>query len=227
MTHILQRITDDADALTDPRHHAERIWEYDGHRNKRMRRVHITIQPGLLAQLAEMAEPSGTQDGEGPRGVPSSRPPVTEAGQAHADITRAAAWLCDDLSLSVRATVEANIRALVGTAPSLPEAVQARIANDLASWRRRAEVLTGWTVPAWQPVAPCPACNTRNSLSVHLDRGTATCGKCRAGWDMGSIGILARHIATYQQHSRAAAAAARARARADQARRDTPDEPAA
>jgi hypothetical protein len=223
MTHILQRIADDAEALCDPRHHAERVWDYDRHRNKRIRRVHVTVQPGLLAQLAEMAEPSSTQDGSGPRSVPRSRPPLTEAGQAHADITVAAAWLVNDLDVTVRATVEANIRALVGHAPTVDLAVQARIANDLGAWRRRAEVITGWTIPPWTPVAPCPNCNQRNALRVHLDKSTATCAHCHVRWDIGSIGILARHIALYEASSRAQAAAARARHHAEQARRDTPD----
>lgn len=225
----LDVIADNADQLTNPRHHTERIWDWDHHRNKRIRRAHITTQPGLLAQLADLAEPSGQTDGEGPRGIPTSRPPLTAAGVALADIHLEVNRWCTSAHLELRATVEANIRALVGHAPHLEHAQQTRLATDTHRWVRRAQVHTGWATPAWQPQAPCPVCGQRK-LTIRLDLQVAHCtgrttdGPCAAHWDAATIGILARHISTHDDASRAAAAAARARHRA--AVRNTTAQPA-
>lgn len=213
----LHVIADNAELLTDPRHHTERIWDWSPTRNKRTRRVHITTQPGLLAQLAELAEPGHTDHSS--RSVPASRPPLTAARQALTDITTDVNRWLHRTHLTARDTVEANIRALVGAAPTLDHAQQTRLATDLHAWVRRAQIHTGWADPPWHPQAPCPVCGQR-ALSVRLDQQTAHCNgrtadqPCTATWDATTIGILARHIRGHDQASRAAATAARARHRA-------------
>ena len=172
-----------------------------------MRRVHVTTQPGLLAQLGEamVDASSGSQEAAGARAVPGSRPPgCWEALATLAAITTAVAGWCWDLDLPLRDTVESSIRALIGKAPELDDDRAARLLADMRSWRYRAAVMTGWQSPLFAPRVPCPACGKNNTLRVNLDRQAAFCSSqdrdesgalmCGTTWDAATIGVLADYI---------------------------------
>lgn len=194
---LLADIADLAEQLCDPHQHTERIWDTDQHRNRRMRRAYTTTQDGLLTQLAQAMTDAAKADDTAVRGVPRSRPPGSwEALATHAHITTAVARWCWDLGMPQRNTVEANIRGLVGRAPTLSRQELADLAADLRAWHHRAAVMTGWATPAYAPTAPCPTCEAPSTLRVNLARQSALCVDCGATWTPDTIGVLARYIAT-------------------------------
>lgn len=199
--------------LCDPHRHSEPIPDRDKHRNRVMRRVWTTTQPGLLAQLLEAyAEAaSSLQEGTGVRGVPRSRPPGSwEALAAHSAITVAAHRWCWQLRIEPRETVEKTLRRLVGAVPT--DQLGALLA-DVRRWRHQAAVATGWATPAYAPTTPCPQCGKPGSLRINLGLQVASCTNpavgeddepvCGATWDPDTIGLLARYIAAqYEQRPR-------------------------
>lgn len=189
-----------AEELCDARQHVERVWDRDKHRNKRMRRAHVTTQPGLLAQLAEaVTESTAAPEDGGGHSVPGSRPPgAWEAMARHSAITVAAAGWCFYLEVAQRDTVEANIRALVGAASVLDANDLSALVADVRSWRHQAAVMTGWASPSFTPQVPCPIvdCGKSNTIRVNLDRQLALCTACESRWDGedGSFAVLAAYV---------------------------------
>lgn len=227
---LLADIAGAADALTEPTRHVEQIPYWDTNRNKKFRRQE-TVTPSLLQHLADMAEPGAAPDRPGTRSIPASRPPlVLRAVSLLASISYGAAWRLHDNEgrprVQVRATVEANIRAIVGIAPRLDSDEQQQVRRELRSWRYQAEIVVGWRS---EPIAiagvPCPAivldpatglereCRARTLVATQ-DPARARCVECGAEWDENTIGELARHIAGYQAGSRASAEQVRAAVRA-------------
>lgn len=237
---LLADLLDVADTLTEPYHLRNPRWEWDHNRNKKRLPDHEVTLPGLLQQLADVAYPGTTGDGGGARPVPGSRPPVqTAALSAYMEITLAVTRWCWGMKLNLRDTVESNLRAIVGAAPTLPRSrnrvdpymcpacargpaehwspchhcqpvTQVELISELRAWQRRAEVITGWRKPDPQVEAPCPHCGERQ-LRINLTSETARCGACPAEWSADGVplGVLAQHIAGYRESSRAAAARAR------------------
>lgn len=199
--HTITTITALAEQLCDPRHHVERVPYWDRNRNRKFREWRTT-QPGLLRQLHEAAvEPVDGLNEPGPRNTPGSRPPLAlEALSTHTAITAYAARWCWSLKVDQRDTVEDNIRALVGRAPTLDDDDLALLAVDLRQWHRWASVATGWIAPLYAPHVPCPACKVKGKLRVNLHAQVAHCRACQATWaaDDGSIFILGAYI---QQHT--------------------------
>jgi hypothetical protein len=193
------------DEMCETRQHMEPIWEYDRHRNRRMRRVHTTMQPGLLAQLAEAMTDASTGWMEAGRSVPDSQPPGSwEALATHAGITTEVTRWCWELGVPIRRTVEHSMRALVGYASVLDDTQLARLAADVRRWRHQAAVMTGWQRPLFAPRVPCPVCETLGTLRINVDRQVAVCTNhdrderdqpvCGAAWDETTIGVLADYI---------------------------------
>lgn len=124
MPDTLNDINDAADALCDPRHHAEPRWEWDAARHKKPLDPHTTVVPGLIQQLRDLAEPGN--DGEpGGRGGPESVPVAIDAVSLLASIThgsalRVAAAIRDGQRIEARTGPESCIRALVGVAARMP-----------------------------------------------------------------------------------------------------------
>lgn len=188
-----------ADELTNPHQHTERVPYWDGNRNRKWRE-HRTVQPGLLAQLAEVWESGArvqiTEEGGG-RPIPTSRPPASiDAASVHIQITIGAVRWCWSLQLAVRATVEGNLRALVGAAGSLDDDTRIALADELRHWRNAASVLTGWRTPPYQPYVPCPEtdCRRRGKLRVNLERRTAMCLACGSVWGTDQIEAIADYV---------------------------------
>jgi hypothetical protein len=213
-----------ADALTQPIHHVERIYDRPGGRQPRgLKRVWITNQPSLLDQLANAVIPGEVyaEDQNGAKLVPRSIPPARlEAINALLMIEAGAAMWVARVRLTLRETATDNIRALIGA--SLTSDLIEEATGDMRRWYGWAATLTGWQVPAWTPQAPCPLCDER-TLRVRLDKRTATCVSCSESWTEDTVELLGRHVRAYDDWSRAEAAAARARAaaeRAGQTRRD-------
>lgn len=198
MADLLAGITEAADELTEPHRHTERIRDWDANRNAKYR-THVTTQPGLLAQLYQAVTPSGSA-GEASTGSSfGSRPPLAvEALSCHLTITVAVMDWCAHLGTTVRATVESNLRALVGAAPKLDADNQRALLADLKAWRRWCAVLTGWETLYQPGGVACPNvdCGQANTLRINLTNRTAMCKACGAAWaeDDGSITILADHI---------------------------------
>lgn len=225
---ILTDIADAAEALTDPRSHAEPRHEWNASRHKRALDPHRTVVPGLIQQLRDLAE-EGTpsSDGMGVRSIPESRPPgAFDAVSLLAAISFGAAWRMfgpkdeGGLGLPARPDAEGNIRALVGAAPTVDSDLQRDIRRELQSWQRQAEVILGWRQPPIELVAPCPVvdidghgtpCGARGTLLADREGKGARCVKCGSWWseEEGNIQILFRHVAEYRAASKAAADRAR------------------
>ena len=206
MASSLQDIADVADELTDPHPHLEKIYTTTTSRHRRLTHLHKTVQPGLLTQVRDAVLPAATQDADGHRGIPRSRPPLQlEALSLLVVIEIGAARWCWSVHLDQRDTAESNIRALVGAAATLDSDTQAALLDELRRWRTWCAVMTGWQSPLYQPHAPCPHCDQRGTLRVNLARQSAFCTTktwspergehlwC-ATWNPATIGVLADHI---------------------------------
>lgn len=197
-------LVDLAEELCDARQHVERVWDRDRHRNKRMRRAHVTTQPGLLAQLAEaVTEATAAPEDGGGHSVPGSRPPgAWEAMARHSVITLGVAGWILYLKMEQRDTVEGNLRALVGVAGQLDRGLLEELVADARGWWFQAAVFTGWATPTFTPQVACPIvdCGQVNTIRVNLDRRLAVCShlKCEARWsdddEDGSFAVLARYV---------------------------------
>lgn len=199
----LQQITDVADDLTEPHIHSEPITFWDANRHRKIRR-HQTVQPGLLAQLYQSVMPVSSSGDEPAGGVPGSRPPLAvEALSRHDQISMAVLRWCTSLHLATRVSVESNVRALVGAAPSLDDDTAAVLLCEMRQWRRWAAVLTGWENLYRPARVPCPVvdCGKTNTLRVNLTAQTAMCQACSATWsqDDGSVAVLADYIRTFTE----------------------------
>ncbi len=83
---------------------------------------------------------------------------------------------------------------------------QGELAGELTAWQRQAEVITGWRTAAKALLAPCPMCEARGTLLASPDPADlkAWCIGCEHFWcedpgeNEGHIGLLARHVMTYQ-----------------------------
>lgn len=206
---ILSDVLAAVDELADPHRHTEVIWDRDRHRNKRMSRAYSTTQDGLLKQLRDAAG-EGLRVGDGPGGSakPASKPPgAFEALCRHVFITVEVQGWVDALGVPRRATVEENLRALVGKAASLDDPMLLRLHSDVRYWRGQASAATGWTSLPYAPHAPCPVCGMFGTLRINRSTNAAYCinaartatGErvCGATWAPGCIGPLAAHIRAY------------------------------
>lgn len=197
---LLADIADAADALTEPHQHAEPIYDYDAHRNRRMKRAYVTTQPGLLQALRDVIVPTATGgENEGrPAGFRSAPPLCLEAVSRLAVVEIAAVRWCWSLKLELRDTTESNIRALVGAAGNLDSDTQVSLLDELRQWRTWAAVMSGWQSPAYSPKVNCPVdgCGKPNTIRINLARKSALCVECHASWDESTIGILADYIRT-------------------------------
>lgn len=198
MLNMLMQIMEIAEALCEPHTHTERIRDWDGNRNAKYR-THTTTQPGLITQL-EQSIAKTVSTGEGSMGgAYGSRPPLAlEALSRHLSITVAVMDWCAHLGIVVRATVESNIRALVGAAATLdPDDTRALLA-DLRRWRGWCAVLTDWEKTHVPHRVPCPVvdCGQPGTLRINLTTKNAMCKACGSTWTEqdGSLGILAEHI---------------------------------
>lgn len=183
------------DDLCDPHHHIERIYDTDRHRNRRVRRIWETTQPGLLAQLAALVPPTSQQAEGSTGGTFGSRPPLQlEALSRYAVIQIGAVRWAWSLQQPVRDTTESQLRGLIGPAASLDEPTLNTLVDEVRQWRRWCAVMTAWESPAYAPHVPCPVCEKVGRLRVNLAARTAVCLACDAGWDPDTIGVLAEHV---------------------------------
>ena len=200
--YVLSAIAEVAEALCDPRQHHEPIYDVDRHRNKRLRRVWSTVQPGLIQQLRDAIRPgSATIDGEqfsGSAGYRSAPPLQMEAASKYMVIAIGATRWCWSLELDIRDTAEGNVRALVGAAGNMDDETGRTLLDEMRQWRTWAAVMTGWQSPLYAPHVPCPnpECGQSNSLRVNLSAKRALCNACNRVWgeDDGAIFILADYI---------------------------------
>lgn len=205
----LLTIADAADALTQPIHHVERIYDRDLHRNRKLRRVYTVTLPSILDQLAAAIVPGEVyvEEGAGAKLIPQSTPPAQlEAINAILTIEAGAAHWCMRAGLPMRETATGNIRSLVGA--NLDSGTGNELLSQLRRWYGTAATLTGWLSPPWTPQAPCPLCDSRQ-LRVRLDRQTATCIGCGEAWSDDTIGLLADHCRAYTTWSAGEAKRAR------------------
>lgn len=229
MSDTLTDIAEAAQALTDPRSHAEPRWEWDANRNRKPIKPHITTVPGLIQQLRDQAEPG--VDGEaGGAGGAKSVPVAIDAVSLLASISFGAAMRAKQwgVNLDERTTPEEHIRGLVGLASRRNSDEQIELRRELRSWAWQAEIITGWRTPPRELVAPCPQCGSRGTLLAYAaeDNPRARCVGCGAAWaeipqrDEGSIRILAEHVVAYQKQAGTTMAAARTAAVAERRRRE-------
>lgn len=223
MVDILDQIADHIEALCDPHHHAEPRWEWDHNRHRKQIAPHRTTVPGLIQQLRDLTGELAAMADSGTRTIPNSTPPgAFDAVSLLASIGFGAAWRCHHLGMEDRGQPEANLRAVVGALAGIDHDTRHQIRNELGSWRRQAEVITGWRTPAIELPAPCPVvdCGARGALLARADgdHAEAWCTSCGTKWSgdtRPSIDILARHVADYREHADRANADARAQAVAE------------
>lgn len=198
--------------LTRPRQHREPIRGWDKHRHSIVVDHHNTTQPSLIDQLRRHAQP-GRGEALGRLSVPDSRPPGrVGAINLLAQMTHHATVWLRDLSVAGRrwGDLTRNITLIAGAAPTQTPPTQADIAADLTSWKRRAEIITGWRRPPLALTAPCPQCGAHGQLMAFPDTVTALCSQCGAWWPTERIGILAAHEHAHRDALDANAAATRA-----------------
>jgi len=198
---MLDAIRDLADQLTEPHMHREPYTLWVNRNRKTLH--HVTVQPGLLAQLYQSVIPASSSGDAPAGGVPGSRPPLAlEALSRHDEIAMLVMGWCEELRLPLRVSVESNVRALVGAAPTLDNEGQRDLLAALRRWRHWCAVLTDWE-HLYQPRGiPCIAitdgvqCEQSNTLRINLTAKTAMCKACGATWsdDDGSISVLADYI---------------------------------
>lgn len=227
MSDTLTDIAEAAQALTDPRQHAEPRWEWDANRNRKPLPPHRTTVPGLIQQLRDDAEP-GVDGDAGSGGSAKSVPVAIDAVSLLASISFGAAMRAKQwgVNLDERTTPEEHIRGLVGMAKARNSDEQIELRRELRSWQWQAEIITGWRTPPRELVAPCPQCTARGTLLAYAieDNPRARCVGCGAAWaeiprdDEGSIRILAAHVTAYQRRAGVTMAAARAAAVAERRR---------
>lgn len=210
---LVRQVADDVTELVDPRDHVEPYRKPWPPGSRKVRWFgHRVPMPSLLDQLRAGGAPAASEGGAG-RGF-ESRPPHEQnafdcynEAQAIAD---GAAWWIAIRGRPLRLTAEDNLRAIVGEAPRLRHVDLEDVARDVARWKFRAQVLTGWKTPPWTPRATCPHCERKGGLRIRLDERQAACLACGSMWDQGSIGVLAEHIRTEGER--------------DDEKGDTPDE---
>lgn len=221
-TDILIDLRETADLLTDPRHHREPRYGLQGH-HRVIIGHHITTQPGLLQQLADMAYPGASEDEDsgGGRSVPESRPPGdVDAISAYVVITLAVARWCWSLKLDLRDSVESNLRQAVATVIGREDRdTQIALLGEMRTWRNQCETITGWKEGAKQLKEPCPHCGERQ-LRVKHEGPTARCYACHVEWGPEALGVLGRVLDTYRIDATAKADEARRAARQRQDARD-------
>jgi hypothetical protein len=191
-------IRDLADELTEPHMHSEPVPFWDNNRNRKFRR-HITVQPGLIAQLYQSVMPASSSFEPHAGGVPGSRPPLAvEALSRHDEIAMAVLRWCTSLNLRTQVSVESNVRRLAARAQSFDDADARVLLSEMRQWRRWCAVLTGWESLYRPARVPCPVvdCGRTNTLRINLTAKTAMCQACGTTWseDDGTIGILAGYI---------------------------------
>lgn len=206
MTDLLLDLAAVADELCNPIRTVERIVERDdskhirGRRGRAPRRVWVAQFPSLLDQLAQavipgetFAEPEtivGAHQPPGPR-----YPARLEAIDRLLAIQVGAAMWCARVERTLRDSAAANIRALVGVAPTLPSGDQDGLLSAMRGWHTWAAVASCWQRPDDAPRGTCPACDGRNTIRVRLATRKAFCVACGAWWDDSTMGVLAEHMA--------------------------------
>lgn len=196
--HLLTTIAELAEELCDPRQYREPIYEWVG-RNRKLTRVIVTTQAGLIDQLRESVHPTNT--GEGGHTVPASRPPLQlEALDRLVAIERAAFGWTRALHLPPRGYAEGDIRALVDGAARADDDTRHALNTDMRRWRGWAAVMTGWASPPLTPYIRCanPECAQLATLRVLPERRTATCAACGHVWDDtdGTFAALGTYVVT-------------------------------
>lgn len=213
---VLTDLRETADALTDPTRvrHPRHTWSDSRH--KVTLPDHVVDLPGLLTQLGDAAYPGGRAGDGGGRGVPKSRLPGNpKALAAYLDIHIAVTRWTVRFGLGMRDTIESQVRHVLGAAATQPHDVRLDLLADMRRWLRQCEEITGWRDRDPELTTPCPAdgCGQR-TLRINLTGRTARCVSCGARWaeqeseQVGSIGVLARHIAAHRQATADAAAGA-------------------
>jgi hypothetical protein len=189
---LLIELGDHVDELVNRQCHAERysVWTSSRHREWR---EHRTDHPCLLDQLRQRADPSFRERGDliafGVRSF-GQRPPVDMQAvtSLHAIEDGSREWARGPV-------VDMRLRRMVGKAATLPVSDLGRAAAAARSWRSLALTACGWQTSV--AGARCPECHAASGprgLRIRVDREAARCQSCRATWDAGSLGILARRI---------------------------------
>jgi hypothetical protein len=199
-------IRDLADELCDPHQHAEVIPYWDNNRNRKFRR-HITVQPGLIAQLYQSVIPASSSSEPHAGGMPGSRPPLAvEALSRHDEIAMAVLRWCTSLHLTTRVSVESNVRQLAATAQRFDDDDARLLLSEMRQWRGWCVVLTGWEKIYRPDRVACmvDGCGYVNTLRVNLTAKTAMCRACGSTWSEtdGTIGLLAQYIQAVTSNDR-------------------------
>lgn len=139
----------------------------------RPRRI-LVRAPGLLAQLADIADHTITASGE-----PSTRSTPDSAAPPGGGVVELAATLEADILGTLRKvapdgprrrTAAGALRALVGLAPDLDEHDLDAVVRAARSWVHTARVALSWDVPVVAlPDSWCPSCEGHHTLRVRQD----------------------------------------------------------
>ncbi|SRR6266571_984446 len=189
------QLADTISALVDPYQHAESYTltlrsAYPDGRTATEIRVHRTSHRSLINQLADAVQPAYDVAASGLHGGYQSKPTARLAAidRLQAIDRESREWLAS-AGENNRHSIEANLRALVGTG------VSQQLLKDAARWLTWAQLVTGWETPPQGVRAPCPACEMRGSIKTRPELPKAWCTNCNITWsDDAEIAMLAMHV---------------------------------
>jgi hypothetical protein len=202
LTRRPRRIDELIDDLTKPQHHPVHLsaWHPTSHRTTTAT-CHIP-HPSLLDQVREQIQDptNAPRDGATTHRAFDGKSPVSDhALYVLILIEAGAAHLVETHGQPLRATVEDNLRALVGIHTRLEPDEAKELTRTVNSWRTTALVAANWTdQPIHLDDIPCLACGEPGELRVvFYPEGAAWCGACRETWDTNTIGLLGEYVAQF------------------------------
>lgn len=194
---LITQVAADIHLLVEPRQHTEPYFTWTKARHRKLEK-HVTNHGSLLEQLrAELPPSDSDPDTEGPAGSAEGRPPLAlDVLDLLLRLDQGCTRWVQSLRRDLRATLEDNLRLLVGASTRMDDAELKTLAADIRHWHATAETLTGWQSPPFTPRAACPMCERMGTLRINPEKKRGICVECRTTWEEtdGSIGLLADYI---------------------------------
>lgn len=194
----MDRLVSAVDELTLPYSTVNSVPYWDAARHRKFKMVRVD-HPPLLVSLSLAVVPSGrgSDDGEGGRSAPGSRPAARlEAVDELERIKTGVLGWVELLALTSRHAIAADLRMLVGVGLNVSLVTLTRLSRDARGWACGARVVTGWEPPVFAPRVPCPRCECVTSLRIYPATRLGRCVACGVTWadDDGGFGVLVEHV---------------------------------
>ena len=190
--------------LTSSYLNAEAITGYDEVSKRWKTKIRTVRHPALLAQLRSALVPGPATDGGG-GGYESRMPVAAGALYALSRIETGTRRCINRWDLDERATLEANLRLLLGELSNrCPHPTRDGCESDachgptvrkhLRSSHTVAQIVVSWrSGPVFLSRVPCPACE-KASLVAAKDGSRAWCQGCDETWDKHEVALLGEYV---------------------------------